>query len=74
MINKELNKIVAIVTPEIGLLDEPTTPAIYAATAEKRKPNINITNDKIIADVQEPIIPKYVRAIGISIAIIAIKT
>ena len=24
----ELNKMVAIVTPEIGLLDDPTTPAI----------------------------------------------
>ena len=27
---------VAIVTPDIGLLDEPTTPAIYAATAENK--------------------------------------
>ena len=26
--NREVNKIVAMVTPEIGLLDEPTTPAI----------------------------------------------
>ena len=26
--NKEVNSIVAIVTPEIGLLDDPTTPAI----------------------------------------------
>ena len=29
-----------------------------AATAEKRKPNTNITNERMIADVQEPIIPK----------------
>ena len=28
IINNELNRIVAIVTPEIGLLDDPTTPAI----------------------------------------------
>ena len=35
----EVKRIVAIVTPEIGLFDDPTTPAIYAATAEKRKPN-----------------------------------
>ncbi len=33
----EENKIVAIVTPEIGLLDEPTTPAMYDATAENKK-------------------------------------
>ena len=30
-------KIVAIVTPDMGLFDDPTTPAIYAATAEKIK-------------------------------------
>tara|TARA_B100001175_G_C19491198_1_gene632684 strand:+ start:1931 stop:2155 length:225 start_codon:yes stop_codon:yes gene_type:complete len=35
----EVNRMVAMVTPEIGLFDDPTTPAIYAATAEKRKPN-----------------------------------
>ena len=74
IIRSELNKIVAIVTPEIGLLDYPTTPAIYAATAENRKPKISITNDKITAELQEPIIPKYVKEIGTSIAKIAIKT
>ena len=58
MIKSELNKIVAIVTPEIGLFDDPTTPAIQAATAENKKPKISITNDNIIADVHEPIIPK----------------
>jgi hypothetical protein len=57
MISKELNKIVAIVTPEIGLFDDPTTPAIYAATAENKNPKIAIIIDKIIADPQEPIMP-----------------
>jgi hypothetical protein len=57
MISKELNKIVAIVTPEIGLFDDPTTPAIYAATAENKNPKIAIMIDKIIADPQEPIMP-----------------
>ena len=32
-----------MVTPEIGLLDEPTIPAMYAATAEKRNPKIIMT-------------------------------
>ena len=36
MINRELNNIVAMVTPDIGLFEEPTTPAMYAATDEKR--------------------------------------
>ena len=34
------NKIVRIVIPDIGLLDDPTTPAIYAATAENKKARI----------------------------------
>ena len=42
--------------------------------AENRKPKISITNDKITAELQEPIIPKYVKEIGTSIAKIAIKT
>ena len=49
---------VAIVTPDIGLLDEPTTPAIYAATAENRNPKIHIINDRIIAEPQDGIILK----------------
>jgi hypothetical protein len=40
---RDENRIVAIVTPEIGLLDEPTIPAMYAATAEKRNPKIIMT-------------------------------
>ena len=31
-------RIVAMVTPEMGLLDDPTRPAMYPATDEKRKP------------------------------------
>ena len=58
IIRSELNKMVAIVTPEIGLFEDPTTPAIYAATAENKKPKISITNDNTIADVHEPMIPK----------------
>ena len=54
-INKEVNRIVAIVTPDIGLLDEPTTPAIYAATAENKNPKIHIVNDKITAAPQDGI-------------------
>ena len=36
--SNEVSRIVAIVMPEIGLLDEPTRPAIYAATEENRNP------------------------------------
>ena len=42
-------RIVAIVTPEMGLFEDPTTPAMYPATAEKRKPKIIITIDSTIA-------------------------
>jgi hypothetical protein len=35
--------IVAMVTPEIGLFELPTIPAIYAATEEKRNPAMSIT-------------------------------
>ena len=41
--SREEVRIVAIVTPEMGLLEEPTSPAMYAATAAKRNPAINIT-------------------------------
>src|SRR5690349_5543686 len=41
--------IVAIVTPEIGLLELPTNPAIYPATAENKKPaRIMITDIKSV--------------------------
>jgi hypothetical protein len=73
-INNELNKIVAIVTPDIGLFDDPTTPAIYAATAENRNPNIHITKDNVIAAPQDGIILKYVNEIGINKTSIPIKT
>ena len=33
------NEVGAAGATGMGLLDDPTTPAIYAATAEKRKPN-----------------------------------
>ena len=42
------NIIVAIVTPDIGLFEDPTTPAIYAATDEKIKAINIIRNDKKI--------------------------
>jgi hypothetical protein len=32
------NRIVAIVMPETGLLEEPTRPAMYAETAQNRNP------------------------------------
>ena len=35
--NNADNRIVAIVNPEIGLFDEPTIPAIYAAIEENKK-------------------------------------
>ena len=35
---------VAIVTPDMGLLDEPTRPAMYPATAENKKPVTSIIN------------------------------
>ena len=34
----EVKSSVAMVTPEIGLFDEPTNPAMYPATAAKKKP------------------------------------
>src|SRR5690625_6319618 len=37
----DIVRIVAIVTPEIGLLDETTSPAIYPATDENGNPAIN---------------------------------
>ena len=74
IINRELNNIVAMVTPDIGLFEDPTTPAIYAATAENRNPNMHIINDSIIADPQDEIMPKYVNDIGASINTIAINT
>src|SRR5262245_35549527 len=39
---REEQRIVAIVTPEMGLFEEPTTPAIYAATAQNKKHAHNI--------------------------------
>ena len=36
--NSDMLRIVAIVTPEMGLFDDPTRPAIYPATDEKRNP------------------------------------
>ena len=36
---------VDIVIPDIGLFDEPTIPAMYAAMAEKRKAIISIVNE-----------------------------
>ena len=39
---KEAVKIVAIVTPDIGLLELPTRPAIYPATAENKNPAMTI--------------------------------
>ncbi len=39
---REAVSIVAMVTPEMGLLELPTNPAIYPATAEKRKPATSI--------------------------------
>ena len=47
--SNEEKRIVAMVTPETGLFDEPTIPAIYDATAENKKPNINMTIDNKIA-------------------------
>src|SRR5690625_5486512 len=44
------DKMVAMVTPEMGLFELPTNPAIYPATAEKRNPAITmimvINNDR----------------------------
>ena len=64
----EENKIVAIVTPDIGLFDEPTTPAIYDATAENKKPKIIITIDIKTAIQIDSSIPRYNRNTGINIA------
>ena len=47
--NREENSIVAMVTPEMGLLEDPTMPAMYDATAEKRNPNISITIESSMA-------------------------
>ena len=60
------NNIVAMVTPEIGLLDEPTTPAIYAATAENKKPNTIITTAKRAAIPADSMIPRYKKKTGTS--------
>ena len=46
---REANSIVAIVTPDIGLFEDPTTPAIYAATAENKNPNINMIIERSAA-------------------------
>ena len=34
---------VAMVTPDTGLFEDPTSPAMYAATAENRKPVVAIS-------------------------------
>src|SRR5690349_16292120 len=39
------NRIVAIVMPETGLLDEPTRPAMYADTEQKRNPATTMITD-----------------------------
>ena len=72
--NNEVNKIVAIVTPETGLFDDPTTPAIYAATAEKRKPKTIITIANKAAIPTDTIMSKYKRKTGANKAINAIPT
>ena len=56
--SRDVNRMVAIVTPEIGLLEEPTTPAMYAATAENKNPNTIITTDNKAAIPTDPIISK----------------
>ena len=40
---KAENTIVVIVTPEIGLLLDPTRPAMYPATAEKANPAMSMS-------------------------------
>ena len=48
--------IVAIVTPEMGLLEEPTTPAIYPATAENRNDATSISTATTIETRGRPMI------------------
>ena len=63
---RDENRIVAMVTPEMGLLDDPTTPAMYAATAEKRNPNIIMTIARMAAIPTDLMIPRYKKNTGIS--------
>ncbi len=42
--NNAETRTVEMVTPEIGLFDEPTRPAMYPATAAKRKPVSSMTS------------------------------
>ena len=53
-------------TPDMGLFDEPTTPAIYDATAENKKPKIIITIDIKAAIQIDSRIPRYNRNTGIN--------
>ena len=39
------NRIVAMVMPDTGLLDEPTRPAMYADTEQNRKPATTMITD-----------------------------
>ena len=64
--SKDENNIVAMVTPEMGLFEEPTTPAIYAATAENKKPKIIIKTAKSAATPTDSIIPRYKKKTGTS--------
>ena len=57
-----------IVTPESGLLLLPTIPAIYPATAAKRKPAVNIISKERIAGSNKPETIHTMKNIGIAIA------
>ena len=51
-----VNNSVAIVIPETGEFDEPTTPAIYPATAAKKKAVIAKNNPPANAKMNEPVL------------------
>ena len=69
-----VNMTTMIVTPERGLLLLPTTPAIYPATAAKRKPAVKIIIKDKMAGSNNPEISHTMKNIGIPIAKLVIAT
>ena len=63
-----------MVTPERGLLLLPTTPAMYPATAENRKPAVKIITRDRIAGSNSPEISHTMKNIGTAIAMLVIAT